>query len=90
MFYAGVALGMGLGLVIGLGLGQFFMSWGFRTMQQTIDKVHYSLKYPSPPSDPVQGPEIATERAFDPQEMDTERIPDWMDEDYPMPMRNDG
>ena len=54
---------MGLGLVIGLGLGQLFMSWGFRTMQQTIDKVHYSLKYPSPPGEEARVRGLSSESA---------------------------
>lgn len=81
MFWSGLGLGIGGGLALGLVLGHFLLRTGLETLQDTIAKVTYSIRFPSAPSDPVQI-QAPTEEAFKDLEADDERVPDWMDEEY--------
>lgn len=83
MFLAGVGLGVGVGLALGLVLGHLLMSMGLQTLQTTIEKVSYGLRYPKPPRAPVQVV-LPTEDAFASSEEDSEQVPAWMDEGYVM------
>jgi hypothetical protein len=82
-FWAGLAIGTGAGLTLGLVLGHLLLNIGLQTLQVTIEKVTYGLRYPKPPQAPVQLP-VLTEAAFASSEEDEEQVPDWMSEDYVM------
>lgn len=83
MFWAGVAAGVGIGLSLGLVLGHLLMSTGLGTIQATIEKVTYSLRYPKAPTTPVQVV-LPTEEQYKSLEEDEERVPNWMEDDYVM------
>lgn len=84
IFAAGATLGTGIGVIIGLAVGTWFLNQTTEAMNKAIDKATYAVAFPHPDTPPVQVPSPETEHAFDPQEVDDELMPDWMDEDYKM------
>ena len=70
-----------MGLAIGLILGQYLLKAGLGTLQDVVEKVSYSLRWPTPPTTPIQVPEVETAHTFDALDTDDERIPAWRGED---------
>ena len=77
-------MGFGLGTVAGLAVGTWLLRSVSELIGEAIEKATYAVAFPHSAQTPIQAPDPETIHAFDPQDVDDERIPDWMDEDYPM------